>query len=141
MSGEGGRIDRDELLARIDLEALLDSLVGPADRSHRWHCPDRTHPDLHPSVTVRIGGDGVQRWRCWSGGHGGTAIDAVTAAHAMTTGNAIRWLADHHANLPVLLRPAPPPLPPVGRPSPEVAADVERAATLLWTPAGRPQRE
>ena len=26
--------------------------------------------------------NGVERWKCWSGGHGGTAVDAVDAAFA-----------------------------------------------------------
>ena len=76
------RIDRNELLRSIALERVLDSLSGPAERNRRWHCPDLQHPDHHPSVTVTTGHDGIQRWRCWSGGHHGTAIDAVMAAQS-----------------------------------------------------------
>ena len=48
------RVDRDELLARVDLRALLDALTGAAGERGRWHCPDRDHPDAHPSVTVGV---------------------------------------------------------------------------------------
>jgi len=141
MSGDGwGRVDRDDLLARVDLEQLLDALSGRGERN-RWRCPDRDHPDEHASVTVRVGPGGVPRWRCWSGGHGGTAVDAVVAAHGLDAGRALRWLAERYTNLPVLERPPPAPIAPVGRPAPEVAVYGERAAVLLWTAAGRPQRE
>ena len=36
-----------------------------------------------PSVTVRVDRRGIERWRCWSGGHGGTAIDAIYHAHSV----------------------------------------------------------
>ncbi len=135
-------MDRDELLARVDLEALLDSLSGaPADGRRRWHCPERSHPDVHPSVSVRVGTDGVQRWRCWSGGHGGTAIDAVIAAQGSDARAAIEWLADHYADLPATSRPSPPAVAEPGHPAVEVELFVERAARLLWTPAGAPQRD
>lgn len=135
-----GRIDRDELLAHVDLEMLLDALVGDADQRGRWHCPDRAHPDEHPSVSVRVSDDGVQRWRCWSGGHGGTAIDAAVAARGLDTGEAIRWLAASYANLQPVARRDPTPLAPVGDPDPALATYAQRAATLLWTKAGEPQR-
>ncbi len=141
MAGDrGSRIDRDEVLVRVDLEVLLDTLSGAADGRRRWHCPERAHPDVHPSVSVRIGPDGLQRWRCWSGGHGGTAIDAVIAAHGGDARSALAWLAEHHTNLLVIERPPPPPLAPPGCPAAEVGLFVERAARLLWTPAGAPQR-
>ena len=120
-AGAAWHVDRDELLARVDLEALLDALVGDADQRGRWHCPERDHPDEHPSVSVRVSADGVQRWRCWSGGHGGTAIDAAVAARGLDTGEAIRWLAASYANLQPLPRRDPPPLAPVGHPDPAVA--------------------
>ena len=136
-----GRVDRDDLLARVDLERLLDALTGTsATRQRRWHCPDQGHPDEHPSVSVHVAADGVQRWRCWSGGHGGTAIDAVIAARGGDIGEAMRWLADHYANLPVIERPPAPPPAPLGRPDQAVVDYAQRAAQLLWTPAGQTQR-
>lgn len=137
------RIDRDELLRRVELTEVLDALsTGGFERNGRraWRCIDPAHPDKNPSVKVSVDRTGTQRWRCWSGGHGGTAIDAVMVAKSMSVGDAIRWLDDHHAHLDTIPRqPAPPPKP-IGRPDPEVAAYVHRAHRLLWTPAGEPVR-
>jgi DNA primase len=137
--GERWRVERDDLLARVDLESLLDALTGPSDGG-RWHCPDRDHPDVHPSVTVTVGSDGIQRWRCWSGGHRGTAIDAVAAAHRIPVGEAMRWLADRYGSWPTIDRAARPPSPRAGEPHRCVIAYVQRAERLLWTSAGEPQR-
>ena len=133
-------MDRDELLARVDLRALLDALTGAAGERGRWHCPDREHPDAHPSVTVRVDSAGVQRWRCWSGDHYGTAIDAVVAAHQLSVGDAMRWLADHCGTWPVVEREPAPPTPPAGAPGQAVVEYVQRAERLLWTSSGAPQR-
>jgi hypothetical protein len=140
--GERGyRIDRDELLARVDLRALLDALSGGGGERGRWHCPDRDHPDTHPSVTVSVDAAGVQRWRCWSSDHRGTAIDAVVAAQGVGVGDAMRWLADHYGAWPIVERPPAPPAAPVGAPGKAVVDYVQRAERLLWTPAGASQRE
>ena len=80
MADDAQRIDRDELLARVDLVELLTALSGTPTRDGsgaRWRCPAIDHPDNHPSVTVSVDPSGTQRWKCWSGGHGGTAIDAI----------------------------------------------------------------
>ena len=63
-------IDRDDLLRRVDLDALLEALSG-CRVGGRWHCPDAGHPDEHPSVTVQVGADGVGR-----GGAGPVGITA-----------------------------------------------------------------
>ena len=136
-----GRPDRDDVLARVDLDTLLDALCTGGDGHGRWRCPDRDHADEHPSVTTQVARDGVQRWRCWSGGHGGTAIDAVMAAHHVDAGGAIRWLAEHYTNLPIIDRQPPTPPAALGHPDPEIGVYVERAALLLWTAAGRPHRD
>ena len=77
-------IDRDDLLRRTDLAALLDELSpAPATRlgpTARWHCIDAGHDDQHPSITMFVDRRGIERWTCWSGGHGGTAIDALLVA-------------------------------------------------------------
>ena len=135
----GHHIDRDELLARTDLAAVLDALTtGQGDgRRRSWRCPEPDHPDQHPSVTIHTDRHGVERWRCWSGGHGGTAIDAVIAARSLSVGDAIRWLNDHHAHLEPLPRPPQPESRPVGQPAPEVVEYVERCEKLLWSGSGR----
>ncbi|MEP7112201.1 MAG: toprim domain-containing protein [Ilumatobacteraceae bacterium] len=133
-------MDRDEVLRRVELTDLLDALSGPPGPNRRWRCPDPGHPDEHPSVTVRVDQSGVQRWRCWSGGHRGTAVDAVMVAHHVDVGEALRWLDEHYANLPPLHRPPPPPAAPPGRPHQAVLDYVDRSSKLLWTPAGEPQR-
>lgn len=135
------RIDRDELLARVDLVAVLDAFTPAtgSGRTRRWRCPEPSHPDEHPSVTVSRDQRGVDRWRCWSGGHGGTAIDAVVAARHLSVGESIRWLNEHYAHLePLPQRPHREVHPRSdGRPSPEVVQHVERCEKQLWTWSGR----
>ena len=139
----GQRIDRDDLLARVNLTDVLDALTpGEGDgRRRAWRCPEPSHPDEHPSVKVFTDRRGVERWRCWSGGHGGTAIDAVIAAHNVAVGDAMRWLDDNYAHLEPLPRPPRPTPRPVGQPALEVVEYVARCEKLLWTGSGRQVRE
>lgn len=142
------RHDRDEVLARTDLRALLDELTGPPTgpgRTARWHCPARGHDDVHPSVTVRVDRRGIERWRCWSGGHGGTAIDALQEAHGVSVGDALEELARRsglqpgESYEPRAWRPLPP-----RRPIPlhhDVVTYVEACERLLWKPPGEPVLE
>ena len=37
---------------------------------------------------------GLERWRCWSDGHAGTAIDAVMIGHNLDVTGALRWLQE-----------------------------------------------
>ena len=134
------RIDRDDLLSRVDLVAVLDAVSPSGGHGHRrqWRCPSPTHEDHHPSVKVSTDSSGTQRWRCWSGGEHGTAIDAVMAAKSMNVADALRWLNDNYAHLDVLpRRPAPEPRP-VGRPAAEAVEYVLRCEKLLWSGSGRP---
>ena len=137
------RIDRDELLARTDLAQVLDALTTGHGHGRRrtWNCPEPEHPDVHPSVTIHTDSRGVQRWKCWSGGHGGTAIDAVLAVRRLPVGDAIRWLNDTYGQLEPVDREPPAPARPIGRPAPEVVEYVERCAKLLWTGSGREIRD
>lgn len=139
----GHRIDRDDLLTRIDLTELLDALTPGQGAGHRraWRCPEPDHPDEHPSVTVTTDRHGIQRWRCWSGGHGGTAIDAVIAGRHLTVGDAIAWLDDNYAHLKPLPRPPRPQPRPVGQPAPEVIEYITRCQKILWTGSGRHIRD
>ena len=136
-------IDRNDLLARVDLVAVLDALSpgGGHGGRRQWRCPSTTHDDNRPSVKVSTDSSGTQRWRCWSGGEGGTAIDVVMVAKSLSVGEAIRWLNDNYARLEVLpRRPAPEPRP-VGRPAAEVIEYAQRCEKLLWSGSGRHVRD
>ena len=92
-----------EVLAHTDLAALLTSLSGPpvgTGRSARWLCFSPDHPDEHPSVTMFVDRKGIERWRCWSDGHAGTAIDAVMIGHNLDVPGALRWLQERAGHLP-----------------------------------------
>ena len=135
-----------DVLARTDLAGLLTELtgqpVGSGPRA-RWHCCASDHPDHDPSVTMFVDRTGTERWRCWSGGHGGTAIDAVIAAHATTVADAFDYLR-HRAGLPAttqtIVRTTP--RVSVARPfSDEARRYALDCADRLWTPAGARARE
>ena len=95
-----GGVARDELLARIDLVALADELLGPhkgSDRSPMWSCPAPGHgpqTGKSPPLSVFTSHVGIPRYRCHGCGEGGTAIDLVMAAQGLSVGEAMRWLAD-----------------------------------------------
>jgi DNA primase len=139
------RWDRAEVLARTDLRALMEELAGPATgtgASTRWRCIVPEHEDVHASVTVHTNSHGVERWCCWSGGHGGTAIDAIRVAHNVSFREALEELARRtgvQPDPPGLRRlttrrqpQAPTPL------HPNVVRYVDTCAQLLWKPIGRP---
>ncbi len=88
-------LDRDDLLAAINLAALATELCGPPHgqgRNARWHCPNPNHPDAHPSMTI-FRGYRSPRWHCHACGAGGTAIDLYATATGATIGDTIRHLA------------------------------------------------
>ncbi len=138
------RLDRDGVLARTDLRALLDEFSGPATGTGagaRWRCPHPEHEDLHPSVSMTTTGRGEQRWRCWSGGHGGSAIDLIITTYRVDFAAAVAELARRAGVRPDepgerLVRPPAP----VREPVPlhrHVVRYVEICEQLLWKPAGR----
>ena len=141
--------DRDDLLARTDLRVLLTSIGGEPSRSGpsaRWRCPAADHPDEHPSVSVFTDRRGVERWRCWSGGHAGTAIDVILAARPGITMRAARDDLGARAGLTSgIVDRAPPRTRPVERvPVPlheSVLEYIDACEKLLWKPAGRTVRE
>lgn len=139
------RWDRDGVLARTDLRALLDEVSGPAvgsGPSARWRCPDPNHDDYHPSVTVTEDRRGIEKWRCWSGGHGGGAIDLVISAYRVGFEEAVSELGRRAGVRPEEphLRSVRPPLQP-REPvplHPHVRRYVEICEEMLWKPMGRP---
>jgi DNA primase len=137
-------IDRDDLLRRTDLAALLDDLSpGPPTRlgkAARWRCIDPGHQDNNPSVSMFTDRRGIERWKCWSGGHNGTAIDAILTAKGSTipealaelqqrAGSDLNWAARARAAA------APAPCGPVEL-DPVVLEYVEACQRILWKPAG-----
>jgi hypothetical protein len=141
-----GRFDRNEVLGRTDLRVLLDELCGASvghGHQARWRCPVSDHDDIHPSVTVTVDRRGIERWRCWSGPHGGTAIDAMYAVFGhLSYRDALAELALRagvQRDEPGVnrIRPPLPPRAPVPL-DPAVVRYVERCERLLWEPVGRP---
>ena len=140
-------IDRDDLLRRTDLAALLDELSpAPATRlgsNARWRCIDAGHDDQHPSITMFVDRRGVQRWKCWSGGHGGTAIDALLVARGGTIADALVELERRAGSAPEIVRsrPIPSRSPALveARTEPDAALleYVAACERILWKPAGR----
>lgn len=144
MPATGSRRDEiTDVLARVDLAGLMDELVAVSvghGTGRRWQCPDPAHPDAHPSVTVRAGRDGQQRWSCWSGGHRGDALDLVRLTRGFDHRQALDWLTTHTGLTTTPPRPAAVvPAVPVG-PSPVVARYVRLCERVLWGPQGRPAR-
>jgi DNA primase len=138
------RFDRDEVLARTELPSLLDELCGPREgegRRARWHCPMPDHPDANPSVTVGFDRRGVQRWRCWSEGHGGTAIDALVARRGLSVRESIEALAERTGVVgdrpltPRVERPPTPPRAPTGL-SDAAMLYALTCQSALWKPLG-----
>ena len=140
-------IDRDDLLRRTDLAALLDELSpAPATRlgpNARWHCIDAGHDDQHPSITMFGDRRGIERWKCWSGGHGGTAIDALLVARGGSMADVLGELERRSGSAPTVIQARP-----ISSRSPAlVNVRTEPDATLLeyvaacermlWRPAGR----
>ena len=135
-----------DLVGRVDLAALMDHLVPIAFGSgtgRRWQCPDRTHEDQHPSVTVRRDRSGHERWRCWSGGHRGDAVDLVRAVHGLDHRGAVAWLAEH-ARFAIdtpRARPPSPDRPVATAPSPAMHRYVRVCEAVLWGRQGDGARD
>jgi DNA primase len=92
------RHDRDAIVARVDLEALADELLGPRARPaiRMWSCPNLDHQQTGrtPPLSVFTARSGHQRWHCHGCGDGGTAIDLLLATrHAHDVRDALDWLA------------------------------------------------
>lgn len=140
-----------DVLARTDLDALLDELAVPAAFNHRgrrWHCPMPGHDDQHPSVGLHTDRHGHQRWRCWSGddSHRGDAIDLVVATQHRTRPEAIDWLANRAGMIPDQPLPAvrrkPRPAAPEHVPlDPIVTRYAGACERILWSRGGQPVRD
>jgi Toprim-like len=127
-----------EVLDRTDLAELLTSLSGPptgSGRSARWSCFSPDHVDDNPSVSMFVDGKGVERWRCWSDGQAGTAIDAVMIGHNLDVTGALQWLRERAGDYPE--PPARTPTAPVVRPlSSALHSWINECEHRLWRPEG-----
>ncbi len=144
-------VDRDEIIARTDLRALADELLGTS-RAHRgsaprWPCPvHQPQTGATPPVSIFVSHRGEQRWRCHACGAGGTAIDLLIQTRRATVREAIAELAqrsrlDRGGSRSVATRirhRAPSAAARRSSGLPVVARHVERCAAVLWTPPGRP---
>lgn len=126
------------VLDRTALAALLTSLSGPptgSGRAARWSCFSPDHTDDNPSVSMFVDGKGVERWRCWSDGQAGTAIDAVMIGHNLDVTGALQWLRERAGDFP-----APPtrtPTTAMVRPlSAALQSWVNEGEHRLWRPEG-----
>jgi hypothetical protein len=140
------RYDRDELLARTDLAALADELLGyhvGNGRNARWPSPVADHPQTGrtPPMSIFVDHRGIERWTCFATGANGTAIDLVVTATGRAVGDAMAWLAERAR----LDRPPPerapiparrPPEPPRREPTAALRSYVEECERLLWKPEG-----
>ena len=70
-----------DLVASVDLLALVEKYAGPGKRNGRgylFQCPHPSHPDTSPSFSVFTGSNGVQQGHCLSQcGHIGDALKFV----------------------------------------------------------------
>ncbi len=142
------RVSRDVLLSSFDLPQLADELVRGGrgrGRSRTWPCPSPQHgpqTGRTPPVSIRTA-NGTQRWKCFSCGAGGTAIDLVMAVQGIDTSQAFAYLTDRLGAAPTS---GPRPIPPAPAPAPTadsraaVARYVERCESLLWDSVGMPGR-
>lgn len=141
------RYERDELLARTDLAALADELLGfhaGNGRNARWPSPVPNHPQTGrtPPMSIFVDHRGIERWTCFATGANGTAIDLVVVATGRSVGDAIAWLAER-ARLdrpaperPPAVRRAPPAPAPAREPSAALREYVEACERILWQPTG-----
>lgn len=144
------RYDRDELLARTDLAALADELLGyhvGNGRNARWPSPVPNHPQTGrtPPMSIFVDHRGIERWTCFATGANGTAIDLVVTATGRSVGDTMTWLAERARldrpppdRAPVIPRR---PLPPAARePSAALRAYVEACERIIWEPTGEATR-
>src|SRR2546426_10348701 len=73
--------ERRELLAAVDLGALLVELAGIEARGRSYPCPSAAHEQSGESPPVKLSrtDSGYELWKCHGCGAAGSAIDALVA--------------------------------------------------------------
>lgn len=138
----------DAAVRATDLATLMTELAGqPSGRpgSQRWRCIVPSHEDENPSMTVFTDARDKQRWKCWSCGCAGTAIDALVEARSMSVAEAISTLEERTGATDASVTRTPAAAaearPPIDIPLSPAAADYAAAcAELLWEPCGSDAR-
>jgi DNA primase len=139
-------MSREDALDRTNLRDLLTELTGAPRQlgaAARWRCVTPTHEDENPSTTVFKDSHGRERYRCWSCGDAGTAIDALMQARSMSVAEAISELESRTNSTDT---PAPERSRAERQPATAVALSndaktyINDCADRLWTPEGRSAR-
>ena len=147
------RIDWDSIKDRINLVTVAESLLGPpAKREGRrllWSCP--FHDDHHPSFGIDLKWN---RWRCWTCGIGGDAVDLVKRVLGGTFPEialivaGLSGIPDFGDGPPPAPRPmkrfvktpdkpaSPPPAQPSGLPLDQASVLAFESVRRLWEPRG-----
>jgi DNA primase len=139
-------MSRDAALDRTNLRDLLTELTGAPSQlgaAARWRCVTPSHEDANPSTTVFTDSHGRERYRCWSCGDAGTAIDALIHARSMSVAEAISELESrtNSTDTPAPERSRAERQPATAVPlSNDAKTYIEQCAQRLWTPEGQPAR-
>lgn len=82
--------DREELLSRVSVTAVLEDLVGPSCRGS-FGCPSPNHAQTGKTPPVSV--DEMKGlWHCFGCGLGGTAVDLLMVAHGVNVAEAFARL-------------------------------------------------
>jgi DNA primase len=150
-------IDFEGIGQRVNLRTVIESELGPPNRSRRWLCP--FHDDSNPSLGITPDG---RHWRCWSCSAAGDVVDWVARREGIELAEAVRRLdpaaGDERPRKPRDNASTGPARVESGERTPGKAAErpqgftdpawqaavgriVANAAARLWTPEGRPALE
>jgi hypothetical protein len=147
--GVAPKIDFAQLSNRTNLRDLIVAELGQPDRHKKWVCP--FHADKHPSMSISPKG---RRFKCWSCGESGDALDWVRLRNGVDVVEAARILEPSLRPNPEILTPmvkrstpspirivAPKPVDPIPWQDPDWQAAIDqlvlRAEKRLWSPEGR----
>jgi hypothetical protein len=139
------RLDRDAIVAGVDLPQLADTLLGPrrgAASSPAWTCPMPDHDAAAPTpphIATFTTRRGEQRWQCANCGADGTAIDLVMRAQGLGLRDALEFLARRSQTALLLPSDAGDDRTRLGART-GLDAWVRHASGLLWKPYGETTR-